>query len=145
VGVECREQPAVVPRLLDEITSATAHRLDRAVDAGPGGHHHDRGRRVERLEARQQVEAFGAGGGVPRVVHVDQQGVEVALVERGKDGAGRGGGVHLVALALEKEFEGLEDVLLVVSDEDAGGCRRHGLKVSGVGGQGPGPALTRQL
>src|SRR5207249_7523726 len=74
------------------------------------------------------------------------------IFERGKDGAGRGGGVHLVALALEKEFEGLEDVLLVVSDEDAGSRGRggHRSKVSGVGGQGPGAcvdaaALTRPL
>src|SRR5437773_182975 len=127
VGAERGEQPAVVPRLLDEVARATAHRLHRTVDAGPGGHHHDRGRRVERLESRQQVEAFGAGGGVPRVVHVDQQSVEVALVERREDGAGRGGGVDLVALALEKEFQGLEDVLLIVSDEDAGGSLAHGV------------------
>src|SRR5207248_5914771 len=38
VGAERGEQPAVVPWLLDEITSAPAHRLDGALAPAPGAH-----------------------------------------------------------------------------------------------------------
>src|SRR2546430_13322350 len=149
LGAECREQPAVVPRLLDEVARAAAHRLDGAVDAGPGGHHHDRGRGVESLEPREQIESFRPGRRVAGVVHVDQEGVEVALVESGKNAARGGRALDLVALAFEEEPQGLDDVFLIVRYKDAGGGLAHGLKVSGVGGQGPGPArrgaLTRPL
>src|SRR5437016_13046162 len=149
LGAECREQPAVVPRLLDEVARAAAHRLDGAVDAGPGGHHHDWGRGVEPLEPREQLESFRPGRRVAGVVQVDQEGVEVAGVQGGQHGARRGGGLHLVAFTLEEQLEGFEDVRFVVGDEDPGGSLAHGLKVSGVGGQGPGPArrgaLTRPL
>src|SRR5881227_1016211 len=126
LGAERREQPAIVPRLLDEVARAATHRLDGAVDTGPGGHHDDRRRRVEPLESREQVQPFRPGGRVARVVHVDQEGVEIALVESGKDGAGGSGALDLVALALEEELESFQDVLLIVGDEDAGGGGRGG-------------------
>src|SRR5439155_14200319 len=116
------------------------HRLDGAVDTGPGGHHDDRRRRVEPLEPCEQVQPFRPRGRVAGVVHVDQEGVEVALVESGKDGAGGSGTLDLVALALEEELESFQDVLLIVGDEDAGGGRAHGVKVSGVGCRVPGPS-----
>ena len=37
-----RQQPRVLPRLLDEVARAAAHGLDRHLDAAPGGHHDDR-------------------------------------------------------------------------------------------------------
>ena len=138
LSAEGREQPAVVPGLLDEVARAPPHRLDGAVDAGPGGHHNDRGRGIEPLKSPQQVQPFRPGGRVARVVHVDQEGVEVAGVEGGQHGAGRGGGLHLIAFTLEEQLEGFEDVGLVVGDEDPGGGRAHGVKVSGVGCRVPG-------
>src|SRR5439155_12411183 len=129
LGAECREQPAVVPRLLDEVARAAAHRLDRAVDRGPCGHHHDRRRHLERLEPRQEIEPFRPGRGVPGVVHVDQEGVEITSVESGEDRAGRGRRLHVVAFTLEEQFQRLEDIRLVVSHQDPGGGGAHGSKV----------------
>ena len=48
-----REQARVVPRLLDEVARAAAHRLDRDLDAAPRRHHDDRQRRIDRLNARR--------------------------------------------------------------------------------------------
>ena len=44
-----REQPRVVPGLLDEVARAAAHRLDGDLDAAPRGHDDDRQRRIEAL------------------------------------------------------------------------------------------------
>ena len=52
------QQPLVVPRLLDVVARAAAHRLDRAGDAAPRRHDEDRQRRIERPDALHQVEAF---------------------------------------------------------------------------------------
>src|SRR5947208_14533688 len=138
LGAERGEQAAVVPRLLNEVARAAAHRLNRAVDTGPGGHHDDRGRRVESLEPREQIESLRPRSRVAGVVHVDQEGVEVALVEGGEDGAGGGGALDLVALAFEKELERLQDVLLIVGNEDAGGggWGGHGRSLWGLGPRG---------
>ena len=54
-----REHALVVPRLLDEVARAAAHGLDGQFDGAPGGHDDDRQRRVERLELREQRQAFG--------------------------------------------------------------------------------------
>ena len=55
-----REQPRVVPRLLDEVAGAAAHRLDGDVARSPGRHHHDRQRLVGRCGCA------AAGRGPPR-------------------------------------------------------------------------------
>ena len=76
------QQPLVVPRLLDEVAGAAAHRLDRDVDRAPGRHHDDRQRLVGGADAAQQVEPFLAGGGVAGVVEVDEDDVVVLQLER---------------------------------------------------------------
>ena len=50
------QQPLVVPRLLDEVARAAAHRFDRQVHRAPRGHDDDRQRFVGRVDPRQQVE-----------------------------------------------------------------------------------------
>ena len=53
-----RQQPLVVPGLLDVVARAAPHRLDRAGDAAPRGHDQHRQRRVERSDPLDQVEAL---------------------------------------------------------------------------------------
>ena len=65
-----RQQPGVLPGLLDEIAGAAAHRLNGHLDAAPGGHHHERQRRIVRAQLRQQVQAFLARCGVARVIEI---------------------------------------------------------------------------
>src|SRR5207244_13180091 len=76
----------------------------------------------------------------PDVFQVYQEGVEVALVQSGKDATGRSDGLHLVAFAFEKELQRLKNIRLIVGDEDAGGGGGggHPSKVSGAGGSGRG-------
>jgi hypothetical protein len=45
-----RLQPLVVPRLLDEVAGAAAHRFDRQVHRAPRGHHDHRQRRIDLLD-----------------------------------------------------------------------------------------------
>ena len=118
-----REQPRVVPGLLDEVARAPAHRLDGDLDAAPCGHHDDRQRRVDALDSREQVEPFFPRRRVARVVQVDQRDVELARFDRGQH-AGRGGrGLELEPFGLEQQPQGLEDVGLVVGNENAGFAR----------------------
>ncbi len=54
------DQLRVVPWLLNEVAHAEAHGLDREVDRSPAGHDDDRELPIERLHARQQVDALAA-------------------------------------------------------------------------------------
>ena len=119
-----RLQPLVVPRLLDEVAGAPAHRFDGEVHRTPRRHHHHRQRRVELLDLLQQVEPLGARRGVARVVQIDQHRVVLALAERGHDRRRRLDGVDQIAVGLEQQPERLEDVTLVIGDEEAGVERR---------------------
>jgi hypothetical protein len=80
------EEPGVVPRLLDEIPSPPAHRLDGLFDAAPRRHHDGRKSRIEALELGNELQAFTAGGGIARVVEVEEDGVEIGALYRGQDG-----------------------------------------------------------
>jgi hypothetical protein len=118
------EEPRVVPRLLDVVLCAAAHRLDRAADAPPRRHHRHRQVRLELLEAVEQVEPLLSGRRVARVVHVHQQRVVVASLERRQHAGGRRHGDDLEPLPLEQQAQRLQHVRLVVSDEN--GRRRSG-------------------
>jgi hypothetical protein len=120
-----RQQALVVPRLLDEVPGAPPHGFHREVDRAPGGHDDDRQRLVRRVDAGEQVEPLFAGGGVARVIQVDQDGVVVALLERPERGGRRVDGVGLVALALHEQAQRLEDVALVVGDQNSRNLCRH--------------------
>src|SRR5207247_4521352 len=130
-----------VPGLLDVISRAAAHRLDRAVDARPGSHDDDRRWTLQSLNARQQVEPFGARRRITGVVHVHEQRIEVAGFDGGQHGAGRGCGLYVEALALEQELEGLEDIWLIVSYEET--WRRHVIEAQGARGSGLAPHSVR--
>ena len=133
-----RQQPGVVPRLLDEVARAAAHRLDGDFDAAPGRHDDDRQRRIDALDARQQVQAFFARRRVARVVQVDQRDVELARLERGEHAGRRRRGLEVEAFGLEQQPQRLEDVRLVVGDEHARSVVRTGWRDrSASRGDGP--------
>ena len=58
LGAHDGEEPRVVPRLLDEVAGAAAHRLDGDVDAAPGRHHHRRQRRVHGADRVEEIETL---------------------------------------------------------------------------------------
>ena len=81
-----REHPRVLPRLLHEVPRAAAHGLDGQIHAAPGGHHHDRQRRIVLADLRQQIQPLLPGRRVARVVEIHQDGVEVARLDGVEDG-----------------------------------------------------------
>ena len=119
LGPDDRQQPRVVPGLLDEVARAAPHRFDRDLDAAPRRHHDHRQRRIDPLDARQQVQAFFAGRRVARVVQVDQRDVELARLHRREHAGGRGRGLEREPLGLEQQPERLEHVRLIVGDQHA--------------------------
>ena len=114
-----RQQPLVVPRLLDEVARAAAHRLDRHVDRSPRRHHDNRQRFVGRVNPLQQVEPFFAGRRVARVVEVHQDDVVVLELHRAKQLLRRRRRVDDVALRLQQQAQRLEHIGLIVADQDA--------------------------
>ncbi len=119
--LEHRQQAVVVPGFFDEVPGSPPHRLDRHLDAAPGGHHHHRQVRLEAAQAVEQLEAFAARGGVAGVVEVHQQDVEVLLLH-GVDHLAEGGGAGgFESLALEQHAQGFAHVELVVRDQGTGG------------------------
>ncbi len=119
LGTDDREQPRVVPRLLNEVAGAAAHGLDRHFHAAPRRHHHHRQRRIDALAARQQVEPLLAGGRVARVVEIDQGHVELARLDGRQHARGRRRRLELEALGLQQQAQRFEHVRLIVRDEHA--------------------------
>ena len=113
------EQALVFPRLLDEVASAALDGFDRQIDVAPGGHHDHRQAGVQLLNARQQVKAFLAGGGVARVVQVDEQHVVVAVAQCLKHQLRRASTVHMNALRREQQLHSFENVRLIVCNQNA--------------------------
>ena len=74
-------KPLVLPRLLYKVARAAAHGFDRQIHAAPSRHHDDRKHGVHRLDLRQQLKPFLAGGGVARVVQVDEGSVIIAVLD----------------------------------------------------------------
>ena len=108
-----------------EVPRAESHGLHCLVDAAPGGHHDDGKGRVERLQPREQVHTFAAGGGVPGVVEVDQRRVGPVLLHQRDDSLRHVGRDGPVTLCLEQQAQGLQDVGLIIGDEDERGVRHE--------------------
>jgi hypothetical protein len=131
-----REQPEILPRLGHEIPRAPAHRLDGELHVRPCRHDDDRQRRIDRLQPAQEVQPLLSACRVPCVVEVDQRQGVVARLHGLHRGRGRFHGLDLVALVLQQEPKGLDDVGMVVSDQDAMGRRAgHGF-IQGSGRRG---------
>ena len=129
LGAHGREQTPVVPRLLDVIARAAPHRRDRAVDAAPRRHHHHRRRALLPLDARQQIQPLGTGRCIARIVHVHEQRIEVAGFDGGENRARRGCGLDFEALSFQEQFEGFQDVSLIVSYEETRCASEHAVQV----------------
>ena len=107
----------VIPRLLDEIASPAAHRFHRQIDAAPGGHHHHRGSVAVRLQAGQQIQPFGAGRGVARIVEVGHDQVEGLVAQGAQQRTGRVDRHGLAALAFEQQPHGFQNIRLIVANQ----------------------------
>ena len=114
-----RQQPLVVPRLLDEVARAAAHRFDRDVHRAPRGHHDDRQRFVGGVNALQQVEAFFARRRVARVVEIHQDDVVVLQLHRAQQLLRRRRRVDQIAFGLQQQPQRFEHVGLIVADQNA--------------------------
>jgi hypothetical protein len=73
------QEPRIFPRLQYEIAHPALHGFDSQFHRAPCRHRDHRQRFVDRLNVRQQIEALLAGGGVARVVQVDEAVVRFAL------------------------------------------------------------------
>src|SRR5205823_9916164 len=127
------EKAAIVPRLFDVVARAAPHRLDRAVDAAPRRHHDDRRWAVQGLDARQEIETLRAGRGVAGLVHVHEQRVEVARFDGAEHRARGGGGLYVEALAFQEQFQGFQDISLIIGDKETRWAIRHAVKFEGLG------------
>jgi hypothetical protein len=112
-----RDQPLVLPRLLDKVARAPLNRFDCQVDVAPGGHHDHRQPRVVFLDARQQVQALLARGRVPRVVQIDQQHIVVVLPHRLHQQLRRPDAVHRNALRRQQQLDSFKNVRLIVGNQ----------------------------
>ena len=74
---------------------------------------------VEGNDLRKQIETFLAGGGIARVVQVDQHRIVKLAGQRLAHRSRRLRGVDDVALGTKQQFDGLEDMGLIVGREDA--------------------------
>jgi hypothetical protein len=120
LGAEKRNEPVVVPGLLEIIARAPAQATP--CHAAPGSRGDGGQRRIERLDLGDQLQPLAAGGGVAGVVEVEQHGVEIGGLQGRQHRRGRAGGLDGVAFALEQQAQRLADVRLVVGDEDARGA-----------------------
>ena len=121
LAVQQRDERRVVPRLLHEVPHAAAHGLDGEVDRAPAGHHDDRQRAVQRLQARQEVDALAARRRVAGVVQVHQHEIEPRPLHGREGGLGRVHGVDVHPLRLQQQAERVDEIRLIVGDQDAGG------------------------
>ena len=110
----------VVPRLLNEIAGAAAHRFHRQLHRSPGRHHDHRQRCIQIQNSLQQLKPFLAGGCVACVVQVHQDRVEVARFNGMEGGGGSGDGFRHIAFGFDQQAEGFQHVRLVVGNQDPG-------------------------
>ena len=141
------QQPLVVPRLLDIVARAAAHRLDGAGDAAPRRHDEDGQRGIDRADPLDEVQAFLPGGRVAGVVEVEDGQIEVGRFDA-LDRLGRRARLdHLEAFVEEQQAQRIEDVRLVVGDQDPDWARvGHSMITirssgSGLGARGSGARI----
>ena len=112
------EQPLVLPRLLDKVARAALDAFDGQVDVAPRRHHDHREARIEFLDMGEQIEAFLAGGGVARVVQVDEHDIVVALAQRLQKQLRRAHAIDVDPLRLEQQLDGFKNVRLIVGNQN---------------------------
>ena len=78
-----------------------------------------------RANPGEQIEPLAARGGVAGVVEVDQGGVDLLPLQQRDDALGHMGGGGAIALGLEQEAKGFDDIGLVIGYQDEGGRQRQ--------------------
>ena len=116
------QQALVLPWLLDEVASAAAHSFNRQSHVAPGRHDDDRDAAVEGNDFGEQVETLLAGGGVASVIQVDENSVVKLAGQSFACGRGRLCSIDLKARGTKQQFDGFENVRLVVGRENAAGA-----------------------
>ena len=74
---------------------------------------------IERLNLLEQLEPFLPGGGVARIVQIDDDEVEIFVLEAPQNFRRRFSRFDLVAFALQQQTQRFEHIRLVVGDQDA--------------------------
>ncbi len=123
-----RDQPLVLPRLLNEIARAAPHGFHRQIETAPRGHHHHRSGVALGLQAGQEIHALRARSRIARIVEVQQDQVEGLAARPIQQGGRRFHRHRLPALTLQKQPQRLADVRLVVAHQHPkiGKQRSHG-------------------
>src|ERR1035438_3407915 len=119
VNANERDQALILPRLLDEVACAALDGFDGQVNVAPGGHDDDWNARIHLVDAGEEIEAFLAGGGVARVVKVDEYDVVVVLADRIEEQLWRANTADVDALRGQKQLDSLENVGLIVGDQNS--------------------------
>ncbi len=109
-----REQPNVLPWLLDKVARTTPHGLHGHFDAAPRGHDDDRQSAIEHLNPREQVKPLLARRRISRVVQVHQDRVKFPRFDGAQYLRGRGHALGFIPLALQQQAQSIADVRLVV-------------------------------
>src|SRR5882672_10084857 len=117
---EDRKEALVVPGFLYEVPRSSPHGFDRQFYISPGGHHDDGKIAVGSDDFGKKVKAFLSGGGVSRIVQVDQHSVVGVGSEHLTNLSGRFDAIDAVALRMKQQFQRFQNVLLIVSGEDPG-------------------------
>jgi hypothetical protein len=110
---------SVGPGFFHKIGDAVLHCFHSDPHRGPTGHHNNGRRTFQCGELRQQVEPFATRGGVPRVVQIHQNEVELLARDRFEQLRGRRNGFGRIAVGLQQEMQSADDVGLIVRDQNS--------------------------
>ena len=114
------QQPRVGPRLLDKVAHAVLHGFHGQAHGGPSGHGHHRRSIFDLPQPAEHIQTFASGRRVARVVQINEKNIEFAARHRRQQVRRRIHRFDAVAVPLEQQPQRVQNVLLVVSDEDAG-------------------------
>src|SRR5438105_3028880 len=104
----------VGPGLLDEIGSAPLQGFYGQLNGPPGCNDQNGNCRIEFADAGDEVETFGARGGVERVIEIHDQQIKLTRVQRLQHRGGMHHGLRLESLELQQQRDGMEDVRLII-------------------------------
>ena len=125
-AIKRRQQPLIFPGLGDEIGGALFHRLHRQLDIAMGGDQHHHGLRDRSPALRDSRARPSAPSSAPAVKFMSSSSTSKAF--RRASAASCAGSLRVWTdgeMPLQQQPGGLQDVLIVVDDQDAGVDRRH--------------------
>jgi hypothetical protein len=84
VFLQDSEERLVIPRLGNEVYGSAPHGFDGQFNGSPSCHDYDRERRVEPVEAFEEIQTLAPGCRVPGIVQVEKYVVEDASCRLGE-------------------------------------------------------------